>query len=136
MLDIAEGRGLKTDERKKLARLLAAGVVYLGLVSVAGSLGRAAGPGPAAWALALLPVLPAFYALLVVMRHVAAMDELQRLIHLQAGAFALGLTVIAGLTAGSLHAFAGLPVVSLVWAVPFVAVGWMIGLVVASRRYS
>lgn len=127
---------MNTAERRHLGRLMAAMAAYAGLVSVAASLGRAVGPGPAGWALALLPVLPSAYALLVVMRHVASMDELHRLIHLQAAAFALGLTVVAGLAAGSLQAFAGLPPVSLVWAVPCVAVGWMVGLLVAWKRYS
>ena len=93
------------------------------------------GPGLAG-AAAVLSVLPAVYALVVVMRHVASLDELQRLIHLQAAAFSIGLTVVAGLTAGSLRAFAGLPPIELVWSVPVVAVGWMIGLGVASRRYA
>jgi pyridoxine 5'-phosphate synthase PdxJ len=116
-------------------RLLGATAVYAILVLVAGSAGRSLGPGVAG-AAAVLSVLPAVYALVVVMRHVASLDELQRLIHLQAAAFSIGLTVVAGLTAGSLRAFAGLPSIELVWSVPVVAVGWMIGLAVASRRYA
>ncbi|MEJ2514831.1 MAG: hypothetical protein P8080_05215 [Gammaproteobacteria bacterium] len=127
---------MKPGEKKILGRLLAAAVVYAGLVSVAAGLGRAAGPGPAGWVLALLPVLPSAYALFLLMRHIAAMDELQRLIHLQAAAFGLGLTVVAGLAAGSLEAFGGLPPVSLVWAVPCVAVGWIIGLAATAKRYA
>lgn len=127
---------MNPQEKKSLGRLLAAAAVYTALVLVAGGVGRSLGPGLATGALAVLPVLPAVYALLVVMRHIASLDELQRLIHLQAAAFSIGLTVVAGLTAGSLRAFAGLPSPDLVWAVPFVAAGWMIGLAVASRRYA
>lgn len=127
---------MNTVEKKTLGRLIAATLAHAGLVAAAGALGRELGPGPAAWALACLPVLPAAYALLVLARHVAAMDELQRLKHLQAAAFAIGATVLAGLVAGSLNAFAALPSPGLVWAVPCIAVGWMVGLALAHRRYA
>lgn len=127
---------MNTTEKQLLGRLLIAMAAYAGLVAVAAVAGPAVSPGPAAWGLAVLPVLPALYALARLVAHIAAMDELQRLIHLQAAAVATGLTVVAGLTAGSLRAFGGLPPVDLVWAVPFAAVGWMAGLAFAKRRYA
>jgi hypothetical protein len=127
---------MNTAERRKLGYLGISTLVYLAGVFLAVRAGDPGTPAPLRWLLAVLPVLPCVYGLAVLTRHVAAMDELKRLIHLQAAAFALALTVVASLTAASLHAFAGMESPGLIWAVPLIAAGWMIGLALGTRRYA
>jgi hypothetical protein len=62
------------------------------------------------------------------------MDELQRRIQLESLAFGFAAAAIATFTYGFLQN-AGLPEVSWVWVWPVMAVCWMVGQLVARRRY-
>lgn len=90
--------------------------------------------GPWKYAIAVLPVLPAFGILLAVVSYCRAMDELELRIQLESLAFGFAATAIVTFTYGFLQN-AGLPDVSWVWVWPVMAVCWMAGQLVARRRY-
>jgi hypothetical protein len=84
---------------------------------------------------AALPVLPTCLALLVFVRYLGRMDELQRRIQLDAIAFAAGATAILTFTWGLLEN-AGFPHLSLIWVLPLLVMLWGMATAVAARRYS
>jgi hypothetical protein len=90
--------------------------------------------GPWKYAIAVLPVLPALGIPFAVIRFCQAMDELQRRIQLESLAFGFASAAIATFTYGFLQN-AGLPDVSWVWIWPVMAMCWMIGQLLARRRY-
>jgi hypothetical protein len=83
---------------------------------------------------AALPVLPTCLALLVFVRYLGRMDELQRRIQLDAIAFAAGATAILTFTWGLLEN-AGFPHLSLIWVLPLLVALWGLATAVASWRY-
>ncbi len=83
---------------------------------------------------AALPAIPACAALLVFVRYLGRMDELQRRIQLDAIAFAAGATGILTFTWGLLEN-AGFPHLSLIWVLPLMAALWGVGAAVAAYRY-
>lgn len=90
--------------------------------------------GPWKYAIAVLPVLPALGIPFAVVRYCQAMDELQRRIQLESLAFGFGAAAIATFTYGFLQN-AGLPEVSWVWVWPVMGTCWIVGNLVARRRY-
>jgi hypothetical protein len=90
--------------------------------------------GPWKYAIALLPVLPALGIPLAIVQVFHAMDELERRMHLESLAFGFALAAIATFTYGFLQN-AGLPDVSWVWVAPVMGVCWIVGQLVARRRY-
>jgi hypothetical protein len=90
--------------------------------------------GPWKYAIAVLPVLPALGVPLAVIRLCRAMDELQLRIQLESLAFGFAAAAVATFTYGFLQN-AGLPEVSWVWVWPVMAVCWIVGGLVARRRY-
>lgn len=83
---------------------------------------------------AALPAIPACVALLIFVRYLGRMDELQRRIQLDAIAFAAGATAILTFTWGLLEN-AGFPHLSVIWVLPLMAALWGIGAGVAAYRY-
>lgn len=83
---------------------------------------------------AALPALPTCLALLVFVRYLGRMDELQRRIQLDALAVAAGATAILTFTWGLLEN-AGFPHLSMVWVLPLLAAIWGLATAVAARRY-
>ena len=90
--------------------------------------------GPWKYAIAVLPVLPALGVPFAVVRYCQAMDELQRRIQLESLAFGFAAAAGATFTYGFLQN-AGLPDVSWVWVWPVMAMCWIVGQLVARRRY-
>jgi len=90
--------------------------------------------GPWKYVVAVLPVLPALGVPLAVVSFYRAMDELQLRIQLEGLAFAFVSTAIATLTYGFLQN-AGLPDMSWIWVWPVMATCWILGLLLARRRY-
>ena len=90
--------------------------------------------GPWKYVIAVLPVLPALGVPFAVVRYCQAMDELQRRIQLESLAFGFAVAAIATFTYGFLQN-AGLPDVSWVWVWPVMAMCWILGQLVARRRY-
>jgi len=90
--------------------------------------------GPWKYVVALLPVLPALGIPIAVVNFFRAMDELQQRIQLESLAFGFAATAIATFTYGFLQN-AGLPAASWVWVWPVMAICWMVGQLLARRRY-
>ena len=86
------------------------------------------------YAVAILPVLPAMYFAVLIVRSFREMDELQKKIQLEALAFGFTMAAILTLSYGFLQN-AGLPAVNWVWVWPVMGICWAIGTLVAQRRY-
>ncbi len=85
-------------------------------------------------ALALLPMLGCFAALIAIIRAVRRMDELQRQIQFEALAFAFAVTALGTFGWGFLED-AGLPHLRAFAVWPVMAVAWVVGKLMANRRY-
>lgn len=94
------------------------------------------GPSSAWWRipLALVPLIPIFFALRAFLRFFFRLDELQRRIQLEALALSFGVTCLVTWAYGLLEDV-GLPDVSWIWIPPIMLVLWDISVRIASRRY-
>jgi chromate transport protein ChrA len=90
--------------------------------------------GTARMFLLLAPVAPAVLVAAVVLRHVRAMDEMQRRIAEQSLAAAGVITVIASVTWGLLEGEI-LPRPSAWWTLVVFMAGWLVATVFVRRRY-
>ncbi|HEU5377233.1 MAG TPA: hypothetical protein VFV38_17520 [Ktedonobacteraceae bacterium] len=92
---------------------------------------------PSAWwriPLALLPLIPIFFALRAFLRFFSRSDELQRHIQLEALALSFGVTCVLTWSYGLLE-YIGFPAVSWIWVPPLMMALWSISAALASRRY-
>jgi hypothetical protein len=83
---------------------------------------------------ALSPMLPAAATAWVILRELRRMDELQRRIQLEALGFSFAGTAILTFSYGFLEGL-GYPKLSMFTVWPVLAVLWVVGLVLARRRY-
>ena len=84
--------------------------------------------------IALSPMLPAAATAWVVLRELRRMDELQRRIQLEALGFSFAGTAILTFSYGFLEGL-GYPRLSMFTVWPILAALWLVGLVLARRRY-
>ena len=106
---------------------------YAVLLVVALLLLRVVG-GPARWLIVLLPV-PALVAVVwAVVRNIRASDELQGRITTEAVAIGFALGSVITFSYGLLQ-LVGAPPLSWLWVWPVYAGSWLVGLVIAKRRY-
>ena len=89
---------------------------------------------PWRYPIALLPVIPAAFAMWAVIRGFRDLDELQRRIHFEAVVFSFLATCMLTLTWGFLQN-AGLPQVDVLWVAPLLIVLWGLGLCMAHGKY-
>lgn len=89
---------------------------------------------PWRYALAVAPVVPAFFALLAFIRFLGRVDELQRRIQFEAIGLSFAATGILTFTYGFLEGV-GFPKLSFIWILPLMVMLWGLGLGLASRRY-
>ena len=82
----------------------------------------------------LVPVVPAIFGLVGIMRAIRAMDEMQRRVHLEGVAFAFIVTVLITLSWGLLER-AGMPKLPSIWVCTLMLGLWGIGNRLAARRY-
>jgi hypothetical protein len=89
-----------------------------------------------AWrfAITLLPIVPVIFLIIVFMRFLAAIDELQQKVQLQAIGFAAGTTGLLTFAYGFLE-LVGFPQFSTFIVFPMMIMLWSIGLLYFSRRY-
>lgn len=85
--------------------------------------------------IALLPVIPLFGMLNLGMRKFRAADELQKKIAAEGIMFGFGVTTIVTLAYGFLQANDLAPEVSFTWVWPILGAGWLVGNLLARRRY-
>ena len=83
---------------------------------------------------AVLPAIPAAFAMWAAIRSFRGMDELQRRIQFEGMAFAFLGTCLLCLTWGFLQN-AGFPHADVIWVTPLLIMLWGLGLRIASRRY-
>ena len=83
---------------------------------------------------ALSPMLPAATTAWVILRELRRMDELQRRIQLEALGFSFAGTAILTFSYGFLEGL-GYPKLSMFSVWPILAALWIVGLVLARRRY-
>ena len=83
---------------------------------------------------ALSPMIPAAAMAWIILRELRRMDELQRRIQLEALGFSFAGTAILTFSYGFLESL-GYPRLSMFTVWPILAVLWVVGLVLARRRY-
>lgn len=83
---------------------------------------------------AILPVVPALFAMWAAIRYFRGLDELQRRIQFEGLAFSFLATCVIALTWGLLQN-AGLPHADVIWVAPGLIFLWGIGACVAKLRY-
>ena len=84
--------------------------------------------------IALSPMLPAATMAWVILRELRRMDELQRRIQLEALGFSFAGTAVLTFSYGFLEGL-GYPKLSMFTVWPILATLWVVGLVLARRRY-
>ncbi len=124
-----------TPQRRFVRDLTLAMMAYALTVALAAWGLRVLGPGPWRVPLAVLPVLPMTVAVVVFLRYLNAIDELQQKIQLNAIGFAASMTVLVTQVVGFLER-AGLPRPSWTLVFPLMVLCWSVGLVWFTRRYS
>jgi hypothetical protein len=83
---------------------------------------------------AILPVIPALFAMWAVIRYFRGLDELQRRIQFEGLAFGFLATCLVSLTWGFLQN-AGLPHADIIWVAPGLIFSWGVGACIAKQRY-
>jgi hypothetical protein len=86
------------------------------------------------YAVAVLPVAPAALVIVLFVRRLARLDELQRRIQTQAFGFSLGTTALLTFAYGFLEGV-GLPSLNWTFVLPLMAVLWAIGAAIFTIRY-
>ena len=89
---------------------------------------------PVRYLLAVLPVVPAAFAMWAAIRYFRGLDELQRRIQVEGLAFSFLTTCLIALSWGFLQ-IAGLPPFDVIWIAPLLVFLWGVGTCVARRRY-
>lgn len=122
-------------KRRYLIELGSALALYAFLLVTANLIDQRLHPGgPTRIALALMPMIGALAAAWAIMRGIWRMDELQRRIQLDAIAIAFLATALITFGWGFVQN-AGVPPLHAHAVWPLMAVGWLVGLVISSRRY-
>lgn len=85
--------------------------------------------------LALLPIVPALFALREFIIFLGAMDEVQRRIQHEAILIAAGVVGFGTFTLGFLDAVVDVPEFSLTWILPAIIAVWGVSIPLVSRRY-
>lgn len=85
--------------------------------------------------IALTPILPALFIARSIVRGFSSCDELQRRIHFESLAFAFVGTALLTLTFGFLQSLAGVPIANWVWVWPLMGTLFLIGKLIAKRKY-
>jgi hypothetical protein len=86
--------------------------------------------------IALLPMIPLVVVTLAVVGAVRASDELQSRIQFEALSFAFAFTALTTFSYGFLEIYAGFPHLNMFSVWPTMAAFWLIGLLLAKRRYA
>ncbi len=89
---------------------------------------------PSRFLLAILPVIPAAFAMWAAIRYFRGLDELQRRIQVEGLAFSFLASCLIALSWGFLQN-AGLPHADVIWGAPVLVFLWGVGCCIAKRRY-
>jgi hypothetical protein len=89
---------------------------------------------PWRYVVAVVPVAPAALVLLLFVRRLAQLDELQKRVQTEACGFALGATALITFAYGFLEGV-GMPHLNWTYILPMIAVLWAIGTAISTFRY-
>lgn len=89
---------------------------------------------PLRYVVAVLPVVPASLVVLVFIRALSRLDELQKRIQMQSFGFALGATALVTFGYGFLEGV-GLPHLNWTFVLPLMAILWAVGTAIFTYRY-
>lgn len=109
-------------------------LVYVVVVFLSTFIINAHSHAPWRFPLALAPMVPATFALWAFVRHLRRIDELQRRIQFEALSIAFGGTALLTFSYGFVENV-GFPHLNWFFVWPLMAVLWMLGLALTSRRY-
>ena len=125
---------MNADKKRFLKEFGTSMAGYTAMVPVSIWLLKGHEHSPLRYLFAVLPVIPAAFAMWATIRFVRGLDELQRRTHFEGMAFSFLGTCLISLTWGFLQN-AGLPHADVIWVAPLLILLWAIGLHVARRRY-
>ncbi len=126
--------GLDSVGRTYLKEFGSAMLAYLIVLPISISIINAHPHAPWRFPLALAPMVPAVFVLWAFVRHMRRIDELQRRIQVEALSIAFGGTALLTFSYGFLENV-GFPHLNWFFVWPLMAVLWMLGLGLTSRRY-
>lgn len=124
-----------TDRARAYYRDFFPGIgAYLLVLAAVCMWGHLDGNGPARWAWALAPTLPAAWIVRAVVRHLHRLDDYQRLLELQGLGVGFAVAMLSAVGVGFL-AIAGLPAVAAGWIV-FTAgmAAWIVAAMATGHR--
>jgi uncharacterized membrane protein YozB (DUF420 family) len=128
------GEKWKKDLSRVVAVSVGASVVFLILIPRLGLFIAQHSDAPAVPWLIALPGVALTAVVVAAMRSVRRMDELEQRMHSEAMAFAFLCSVLLVTTCGFLSV-AGLPTPPLEWLGPLMVSAWVVGLLLAVKRY-
>jgi hypothetical protein len=125
---------MDANHKRYLREFLPAMLVYAVMVMVSVWLLKHQVYRPLRLLFAVLPVIPALFAMWAAIRYVRGLDELQRRIQFEGLASSFLATCVIALTWALLQN-AGLPHADIIWVAPMLIFLWGVGACVAKRRY-
>jgi len=125
---------MDTPKKRYLREFLSSMAAYTILTLLSVWLLKTRGHSPLRYLVAVLPVVPAAFAMWAAIRYFRSLDELQRRIQFEGIAFSFLATCLLALTWGFLQN-AGLPHADVIWVAPLLVFLWGVGRCIAARRY-
>jgi hypothetical protein len=125
----------KQAQREYLVRFLSAMAVYVIAIFFSSWLiPKIEPPNPIRYLVAVLPLLPLFFALAAFLQYLRRMDEMQRRIQFEAFGLSLALTGMLTFTSGLLQRV-GIPPIDITFVFPMLIFFWGVGVCLANWRY-
>jgi len=127
-----------TPRKRYLIEALSAMAVYMAILPLTILAFRHYAP-ESVWVrvvLAVLPMLPLFYVMTAIIRLVRRQDELQQRIQFEGVAFGFAVTITFCFTWFFLQRFDVVPSIDLIWVAAIGIWAWVIGKLIAKRRYA
>jgi hypothetical protein len=126
---------MDANHKRYLKEFIPAMAAYVVIVYVSVWLLKHHEHSPLRFLLAVLPVIPAAFAMWAAIRYFRGLDELQRRIQFEGLAFSFLATCLIALSWGFLQN-AGLPHADVIWVAPLLIGLWGVGTCVAKLRYA
>lgn len=125
----------KKAQREYLIRFLSTMTAYVLTIFLSSWLiPKIESPNPVRYLVAVLPLLPLFFALAAFLQYLRRMDEMQRRIQFEAFGLSLALTGMLTFASGLLQR-AGIPPLDITWVFPMLIFFWGVGVCLANWRY-
>lgn len=123
-----------SKDRTYLREFFGAMIAYAALLYASNAILSANPSAPWRFAVAVLPMIPALVLMRAVINAISRLDELQQNIQFTALGFAFAGTAAITFTYGFLENV-GVPQLSWIYVWPLMATLWIVGRVIASRKY-